>query len=162
MNIQPNLPSEAGKENIADNGAAKFSRKQSRQDLPPVDQSVVDGLIVGLSGVRQAAGDARIVTVFAPSELPAEVLKEAEKQGIPQAEIHGVLYKGFAYIVRQNLKTRQDVEEVLVHEVMGHGGVHALMGDARESVNLWGGVEKWPRNRFWNKDGHGLNAALLR
>ncbi len=119
-----------------DSGVAMFSRKNSHADLPSVDQSVIDGLIDGMPGARQAAGDARIVTVFTPSELPSEVLKEAERQGIPQAGIHGVLYKGFAYIVRQNLKSRQDVEEVLAHEILGHGGVHALMGDAREAVLL--------------------------
>lgn len=119
-----------------DSDVAMFSRKQSRADLAPVDQSVIDGLVAGIPGVRQAAGDARITTVFAPSELSAEVLAEADKQGISHDEIHGVLYKGRAYIVRQNLKTRQDVEEVLVHEVLGHGGVHALLGDSRESVLL--------------------------
>lgn len=119
-----------------DKGAAMFSRKRSRADLAPVDQSVIDGLVAGLPGVRQAAGDARITTVFAPSELLPEVLAEADNQGIPHDEIHGVLYKGRAYIVRQNLKTRQEAEEVLVHEVLGHGGVHALLGDARETVLL--------------------------
>lgn len=38
--------------------------------------------------------------------------------------------------MRQNLKTRQEAEEVLVHEILGHGGVHALLGDSRESVLL--------------------------
>lgn len=51
--------------------------------------------------------------MFAPTERPAEVLEQADKEGIPHGEIQGVLYKGRAYIVRQNLKTRQDVEEVL-------------------------------------------------
>jgi len=117
-----------------DKGVTMFSARQSRADLPPVAQSVVDELIAGLPGVRQAASDARIITVFAPSELSAEILKEAEKQGIPPNEIHGVLHNGFVYIVRQNLKNRQDVEEVLAHEILGHGGAHALMGDARETV----------------------------
>ena len=117
-----------------DKGVTMFSARQSRADLPPVAQSVVDELIAGLPGVRQAASDARIITVFAPSELSAAILKEAEKQGIPPNEIHGVLHNGFVYIVRQNLKNRQDVEEVLAHEILGHGGAHALMGDARETV----------------------------
>ncbi|WP_448510006.1 LPD1 domain-containing protein, partial [Immundisolibacter sp.] len=119
-----------------DAGVAMFSAKQSRADLPPVAQSIVDELVAGLPGVRQAASDARIITVFAPSELPAAILKEAEEQGIPPNEIHGVLHNGFAYIVRQNLKNRQDVEEVLAHEILGHGGVHALLGDSREVVLL--------------------------
>jgi hypothetical protein len=132
---------------------AKFSRAinsskraaSKRASLPPVSQSVIDGLIAGLPGVRQAAGDARITTLFSPSELPSEVLDQAREEGIPENEIHGVLFNGRAYIVRQNLKTRQDVEEVLLHEIMGHGGVRALLGGSRvgvllESFNRAGGV----------------------
>ncbi len=116
--------------------SALFRQKSSKADLPPVDQSVIDALINRINGVRQAAGDARITSVFSPLDLPSAVKKQAELEGIPDNEIHGVLYNGRAYIVRQNLKTRQDVEEVLAHEVLGHGGVHALLGDSRESVML--------------------------
>jgi hypothetical protein len=84
--------------------------------LPPVVQSVIDALVAGIPGVRQAAGDARITTVFAPSELSAEVLEQADKEGVPHDEIHGVLYRGRAFIVCQNLKTVQDGEEVLAHQ----------------------------------------------
>ncbi|MDP2828634.1 MAG: hypothetical protein Q8O37_08510 [Sulfuricellaceae bacterium] len=100
-------------------GAASFSRKQSKADLPPVARSVIDTLVSRIDGVRQAAGDARITVVFAPSELPAEVLEQAKLQDIPENEIHGVLYNGQAFIVRQNLKTRQDVEEVSVTTCRG-------------------------------------------
>ena len=142
-----------GEKVVADGKTVLFSRapngtKQSaskRAGLPPVSQSVIDGLVAGLPGVRQAAGDARITTLFSPSELPSEVLDQARTEGIPENEIHGVLFNGRAYIVRQNLKTRQDVEEVLLHEVMGHGGVRALLGGSRvgvllESFNRAGGV----------------------
>ncbi len=127
----------------ASNGTKQSASK--RAGLPPVSQSVIDGLVAGLPGVRQAAGDARITTLFSPSELPSEVLDQARAEGIPENEIHGVLFNGRAYIVRQNLKTRQDVEEVLLHEVMGHGGVRALLGGSRvgvllESFNRAGGV----------------------
>ncbi|MBI5658632.1 MAG: hypothetical protein HZC43_03575 [Nitrosomonadales bacterium] len=120
--------------------SALFSRKQSKAGLPPVDQSIIDALVSRINGVRQAAGDARITVVFAPSKLPADVLKQAKLQGVPENEIHGVLHNGRAYIVRQNRKTEQDIEEdieeVLMHEVLGHGGVHALLGGAREGVLL--------------------------
>ena len=52
-------------------------------------------------GVRQAASDARITVAATTAELPIEILAQAKAQDIPENEIHGVLYKGHAYIVRQ-------------------------------------------------------------
>lgn len=121
---------------LATDAELLFGRKNSKANLPPVSESFINDAISRIDGVRQVAGDARITVVFAPSELPTQILKQAEIQGVPQNEIHGVLHNGRAYIVRQNLKTEQDVEEVLAHEVLGHGGVHALLGDAREGVLL--------------------------
>jgi hypothetical protein len=121
-------------------GEIRFSRKPAQTDIrmsrKPVDQSVIDGFIDKINGVRQAAGEARISVVTTPAELPVKILEQAELEQIPHNEIHGVLYKGHAYIVRQNLKTSQDVEEVLLHEVLGHGGVNALLGKAKNGVLL--------------------------
>jgi hypothetical protein len=114
--------------------SAAFATKKSKSSLPPIAQSVIDALINRISGVRKVASDARITVVTSPSELPVKILEQAKLEGIPEDEIHGVLYKGVAYIVRQNLKTKQDVEEVLLHEVLGHGGINALLGDAKNSV----------------------------
>jgi hypothetical protein len=105
-----------------DTGTAMFSRRPSAANLPPVAQGVVQSLISRISGVRQQAGEARINLVFAPAELPAPVLDEAAKQGTPESQIHGVIHRGQVFIVRQNLKSEHDVEEVLMHEVLGHGG----------------------------------------
>ncbi len=68
---------------------------------------MIDSLISRIRGVRQAASDARISVAGTTTELPVKILEEAKAQGIPDNEIHGVLYKGHAYIVRQNLKTQQ-------------------------------------------------------
>lgn len=122
-----------------DAGSALFSKTDKaaeRKALPPVDQSIIDSLIAGINGVRQAAGDARITTVFSPSELSADVLEQADKQGIPHDEIAGFLYKGHATIVRQNIKSRQEAEETLLHEIIGHGGANALLGEAKAPVLL--------------------------
>lgn len=129
----------------AEDGVPMFSRKQAIADAPPVDRSIIDALISSINGVRQAAGDARITVTATPSELPVKVLEQAKLQGVPENEIHGVLYKGRAYIVHSNLKSKADVEEVLLHEIFGHGGVNALLGDAKKTVlaeafNRAGGV----------------------
>lgn len=138
LDFQANEPAPSPDSNAkeTDQGTALFSKKQSKADLPPVSESLIQALIDGIPGVRQAAGNARISVVATPAELPVEVLAQAKAQGIPENEIHGVLFNGHAYIVRQNLKSRQDVEEVLAHELLGHGGVHALLGGAHESVLL--------------------------
>lgn len=117
-------------------GTTRFSRANTKENLPPVDESVINSIINKINGVRQTAGEARIHVVTAPAELPVKILEQAKLEGIPENEIHGVIYKGHVYIVRQNLKDRKDVEEVLVHEVLGHGGVNALFGDTKDSVLL--------------------------
>jgi N12 class adenine-specific DNA methylase/predicted RNA methylase len=120
---------------IVGDGTPAFSKREARSDLPPVSQSVIDGLVAGLNRViGHTAGEASISVVFAVDELPEAILVQAATEKIPHDEILGVLHNGRAYIVRQNIKTKQEAEETLVHEVMGHGGVHALLGDARETI----------------------------
>jgi hypothetical protein len=43
------------------------------------------------------------VLVGSPSELPVKIQEQAKLDGIPENEIHGVLYKGVAYIVRWSI-----------------------------------------------------------
>jgi len=50
-----------------------------------------------ISGVRQAAGDARIYVAGSTTELAVEILAQSKAEGIPENEIHGVLGQGGAY-----------------------------------------------------------------
>jgi hypothetical protein len=60
--------------------------------------------------------------------LPSEVLEDIFQKGLQWDEIHGILHKGQIYLIRQNLKSEADIEEVLLHELAGHGGARALFG----------------------------------
>ncbi len=55
-------------------------------------------------------------------------MNDAIEDGVNFDEIHGVLSKGVVYLVRQNLKTKGDVEEVLFHELADHGGARSFFG----------------------------------
>ena len=48
-------------------------------------------------------------------------------EGFDSGEVHGVFSKVTAYIVRQNIKTEQNIEEAIVHEVMAEKA--DLVGD---------------------------------
>ena len=85
---------------IGNNGNFDATNIDIRMSCKPVDQSVIDGFIDKINGVRQAAGEARISVVTAPTELPVKILEQAELEQIPLNEIHGVLYKYHDYIVR--------------------------------------------------------------
>lgn len=82
------------------------------------------------------ARKANVVIVGTVRDLPQKVQVAAIKQKIKPEQIHGVIYRGGAYLVRANLKTVADVKEVIVHEAYGHGGLRGLMGDARENTML--------------------------
>ena len=81
---------------------ALFSQKKSRANLPPIEESVLAGQIAAFRSVRQVASQANITTRFDPSSLPTEALAQADKEGIPHNEIHGVLYKDTVYIVQRD------------------------------------------------------------
>ncbi|MEI6218767.1 MAG: hypothetical protein WCP86_07690, partial [bacterium] len=125
----------AGSKNDGESASFLFG-KRSTAGLPPISEGVVQSALDSLPFIHDQAGNARIVSVANTKELPVAVREEAAKRGIPDNEIHGALHNGYAYIVRENIKTQEDLEEVIFHEVLGHGGTRALLGDARKPFLL--------------------------
>jgi N12 class adenine-specific DNA methylase len=119
---------------IASNPGESASFLFGRRDtsgLPPISERAVRDTLNRLVVVGESASKAYVIPLANEQELPQEIKEEARKAGINLSDIHGVLSKGYAYIIRKNIKTQKDLEEVIFHEVLGHGGARALLGKAR-------------------------------
>lgn len=89
---------------------------------------------------------ARVVPLNRTAQLPDGIKQAAKDRGFELSEIHGVLFEGKAYIVRENLQSTAEAREAILHETLGHGGVRGFLGDAyspmmREIFNMAGGID---------------------
>lgn len=92
----------------------------------------------------QARSNLRVVDTVA--DLPPRAQEAATASGLAPTDVRGVLYDGTAYIVRANARTAADVQEAILHEVFGHGGVRTFLGadavPALETLfNAAGGID---------------------
>jgi hypothetical protein len=127
-------------------GGVMFSRVAADQQGPPLQRADFDKALTAIISKLPASARNIITVVETTNDLPSEVLVAAEQQGFPASEIHGVLYGGRVYVVRDKISSAEDLQEVINHEVFGHGGARALFGDQREAMlstafKLAGGVE---------------------
>lgn len=89
--------------------------------LPDVE-AVADGLM------RNWAGAPPVSVVQTEAALPGEI-REAIRRAGANGTIRGVWWRGEAYVVADNAFTRAEVEETILHEVVGHHGLRGLLGD---------------------------------
>lgn len=61
-------------------------------------------------------------------DLPPEIQQDAENQGGDHYNVHGVFHNGVMYFVRENHRTRGDLETTIAHELIGHFGLRKLLG----------------------------------
>lgn len=66
--------------------------------------------------------------VDSASDLPSAITDYAKKQGYSSKSIEGVMHNETIYIVRENMKSAADIEQVIFHEAYGHYGVRLLLG----------------------------------
>ena len=70
------------------------------------------------------------------NDLPADLIEVAKDQNVSQkSETAGVSYQGQIYLVRENIKTEAQLEEVIFHEAT-HGGLEALYKDKKVNRSL--------------------------
>jgi len=83
-------------------------------------QAEVDGIVASWADAP------KVNVVQSAADLPPFVAQYAQEAGVEPA---GVFWQGEAYMVADNITSREGVRTVLVHEVLGHGGLRALFGD---------------------------------
>ena len=69
-----------------------------------------------------------VLVVPSYTDLPQDIRDRAENMGTRPSEIRGVFHRGSIYVVRDQIKGKNDFEEVLLHEAT-HGGFREMLGD---------------------------------
>lgn len=83
--------------------------------------------------VRQWKGAPEATVVRDESELPPS-LRSHLGLVAPEQAVDGVIYGDHAYLIGKNLQSREHVERVLTHEVMGHYGLQRVFGDRLDGL----------------------------
>lgn len=127
-------------------GGLVFSKQRLSETQPPMsDASFDQALLKAAQSLPRTAREA-INVVNTAADLPGPVRAAAEDQGMHPNEIRGVLFDGKVYIVKDQVSSEASLREVINHEVFGHGGARALLGDQRNELlsrvfQMVGGLE---------------------
>lgn len=110
-------------------GLPLFSLAPNRNVAPVLDKDAADKIA---SAVLDSLGvnKERLRVVATESELPAEILEQAEKEGA-LGSLQGVLYEGQIYVVADQVTGPLDIEQIMAHEV-NHLGGRKLFGPQRK------------------------------
>ncbi|WP_295487860.1 LPD38 domain-containing protein [uncultured Pseudomonas sp.] len=71
--------------------------------------------------------------VAAEADLPTALYRQIQRDGA-QGRVEGVWFNGQVYLVGNNLSGARHAAEVILHEVFGHAGVRAALGDRLNPV----------------------------
>lgn len=127
-------------------GDIVFSRRPTSQARPPLPDDQYDAALMDIARKLPRVARENIFSVSTASELPGAILRAAERQGMTPNEIRGVLYDGKVYVVQDQVSSVAELQEVIAHEVFGHGAARALFGESRvenmATIFRWaGGLE---------------------
>lgn len=109
-----------------ESGVEVFSRTAPRGADAMVQAE--DAKRVAESLMRDWAGAPPVSIVQSESQLPEGIQRAIDAVGA-QGEIRGIYWRGRAYVVSDNLRTPAEIEETLLHEIVGHHGLREIMGD---------------------------------
>lgn len=112
-------------------GGMVTSRRSLSDATPPMQASDYEAAFRKATSKMPVSARANVVSVATEADLPPEVLHAAEAQGLHPGEIRGVLYEDKAYVVQEHISSEAQLQEVVDHEVWGHGAARALFGDQR-------------------------------
>ena len=87
----------------------------------------LDSIIKRVTGQDRDTND-RVVVAPTYADLPASLREQAKKTGHDVRGIRGVFHNNQLYIVRDNIQSARELEEVLFHEGT-HGGLRDLLAD---------------------------------
>jgi len=76
----------------------------------------------------------QVVVVDGVGDLPLNVQRHLVREGLDLSEVKGVFSAGRSYVVAGNLLDVEEGIKTALHEVVGHEGVRALLGERFEPV----------------------------
>src|SRR5690606_6154727 len=72
---------------------------------------------------------ASVTVVQSFKDPPAPVRARAERDGVAPGDGRGVFRKDAQYLLADNQSSLEDAIRTAVHEMVGHRGIHGLLGD---------------------------------
>ena len=122
------------------NGDVDFRIETNDSTAPPITKAEAEDV---LSKIKMPKG----LKVFVLDKIPAELKELFDSMGHKSNKIKGwVTAKGDVYIVAENHTSIPDLNETIAHELIGHVGVEALLGEkgmrslVRKIVSQEGGI----------------------
>jgi GNAT superfamily N-acetyltransferase len=122
------------------NGDVDFRIEENDSTTPPITKAEAEDV---LSKIKMPKG----LKVFVLDKIPADLKALFESMGHKSNKVKGwVSAKGDVYIVAENHTSIPDLNETIAHELIGHVGVEALLGEQgmrsliRKIISQEGGV----------------------
>lgn len=108
--------------------APQFSLRDQQEDAS-IPYEEVEQIVDEMTAKWQNRPDIRVLDSM--SEAPPVVLKQylAQRSQGTHSRVHGFHLRGTVYIVADEMTSRENVQEVLFHEALGHYGMRELFGD---------------------------------
>lgn len=115
-------------------GRVVFSRRDPNTVGPPMSEQDFSQALNAATRKLPTSVQSAINVVKTVEDLPREVLAAAEHMGFHPSEIRGVLHDDTVYVVQDHISSQAELDDVIAHEVFGHGGARALFGDRRVAM----------------------------
>lgn len=115
-------------------GRTVFSASPDTSVSPAMPREAFDAAFARATTRLSPESRGQIKVVDNVSQLPEGVVEAAAQKGLDPARVRGVLHNGDVYVVKSNIRSEGDLQETIMHEVLGHGGARALFGNSREGV----------------------------
>jgi hypothetical protein len=111
-----------------DGSDTAFSVRQgATRNIPIITDEELDTVFKRVTGKDRNDSNS-IFVVPSYSDLPQDIRDRAERMGHPPSDVRGVFHRGSIYVVRNQIKGKNDFEQVLLHEAT-HGGFRDMLGD---------------------------------
>jgi len=118
---------EAVSERLGESDTAFSVRQGATRNIPIITDEELDTVFKRVTGKDRNDSNS-IFVVPSYSDLPQDIRDRAERMGHPPSDVRGVFHRGSIYVVRNQIKGKNDFEQVLLHEAT-HGGFRDMLGD---------------------------------
>ena len=118
---------EAVSERLGESDTAFSVRQGATRNIPIITDEELDTVFKRVTGKDRNDSNS-IFVVPSYSDLPQDIRDRAENMGHPPSDVRGAFHRGSIYVVRNQIKGKNDFEQVLLHEAT-HGGFRDMLGD---------------------------------